>query len=68
MTLKISKELRDALAHSAGKPVEVLDDQTSEVYVLMTQQDFRRLIYDDSDLTPEEMIAAATEGIEDRER
>ena len=59
MTPKLINELREALQDSAGRPVEIHDAQTHQVYILMTRQEFQRLVYDDSDLTAEEMHAAA---------
>ena len=65
MTPKLTNELRDAVQHNAGK-VEVEDDQ-HRVYVLMTRQEFARVVYDDSDLTDDEMRAAAAQGLADDE-
>jgi len=65
MTPKLIKDLREALQQSAGKPVEIEDPQTRQVYILMTQREFRRLVYDDSDLTEEEMQAAAGTALAD---
>jgi hypothetical protein len=65
MTPKLIEDLREALRGSAGKPVEVEDAQTHEVYVLMTRGDFQRLVYDDSDLTQAEMLAAASGALDD---
>ena len=67
MTPKLTKEIRDALQQNAGMPldVEAEDDPTHQVYVVMTRQEFKRLIYDDSDLTADEMLAAAAQGIDD---
>jgi hypothetical protein len=67
MTPKLINELREALKDSAGKPVEIQDTQTQQVYVLMTRQEFQRLVYDDSDLTAEEMQAAAGSALADPE-
>jgi hypothetical protein len=58
MTPRITNELRDAVQHNAGKPLEVEDDQ-HQVYVLMTRDAFERVVYDDSDLSEYEMSAAA---------
>jgi hypothetical protein len=66
MTPKLSNELRDAVQHNAGKPVEVEDEQ-HQVYILMTRQEFARVVYDDSELTPDEMLTAAAQGLADDE-
>jgi hypothetical protein len=52
---------------SAGRPVEIQDTPTLQVYVVMTRQEFRRLVYDDSDLTAEEMQAAPGQALADPE-
>jgi hypothetical protein len=67
MTPKLINDLREVMQDSAGKPVEIQDTKTRQVYVLMTRQEFQRLIYDDSDLTPEEMQAAAGPALADPE-
>jgi hypothetical protein len=67
MTPKLIQDLREALQDSAGKPVEIEDAQTHQVYVLMTRQEFQRLIYDDSELTEDEMQAAAASALADPE-
>jgi hypothetical protein len=65
MSPKLIQNLREALQDTAGKPVEIEDAQTHEVCVLMTRSEFRRLIYDDTDLTSDEMRAAAALGLSD---
>jgi hypothetical protein len=65
MTPKLIQDLREALQDSAGKPVEIEDAQTHEIYILMTRREFQRLVYDDSDLTEEEMRAAANGALDD---
>lgn len=67
MTPKLIEELRDALQDNAGKPTEIEDAQTHQVYVLMTRDEFRRLVYDDSDVTEEEMLAIAEAAFADLE-
>jgi hypothetical protein len=66
MTPRLIKDLREALQNTAGS-VEIEDPQTNQVYVLMTRHEFQRLIYDDSDLTVEEMEAAASTALADPE-
>jgi hypothetical protein len=65
MTPKLIRDLREALQDSAGKPVEIEDPQTHQVYILMTRDQFQRLVYDDSDLTEDEMRAAAGTALAD---
>ena len=67
MTPKLINDLREALQDSAGQPVEIEDPQTHQVYILMTRREFQRLIYDDSDLTEDEMQAAAGMAVNDPE-
>jgi hypothetical protein len=62
MIVKVPPEFRDAI-DQAGHPLELQDEQTSTLYVLMTREQFRELVYDDSDLTDDEMLAAAGEGL-----
>ncbi len=38
MTPKLTADQRNALAHSAGQPVKVEDDQTHEVFFLVSPQ------------------------------
>ena len=65
MTPRLTDEQREAISRQPDCPIEVEDDQTKTVYVLMTRQQFQTLVYDDSDLTPEEMTAAAEQAIDD---
>lgn len=67
MKIKLTNNLRKALERSAGNPVEIQDEHTQQDYVLMSRDDFRRLVYDDSELEPREMLAAAGEAIDDSE-
>jgi hypothetical protein len=67
MTPKLINDLREALQDSAGKPVEIEDPQTHQIYVLMTQRELHRLVYDDSDLMESEMQAAAGTALNDPE-
>jgi len=67
MILKITDEIREAIGRQPGRPVEFTDDQTNTCYVLMTREQFQQLVYDDSDLTPDEMMAAAAHSLDDPE-
>ncbi len=64
MSPKIPNEIREALDQQAGGPLELKDDQNA-VYVVMTRQKFQTLVYDDSELTPDEMMAAAAQSLDD---
>ena len=44
MTPKITNEQREALHQTPGKPVDVEDDQSAEVYVLVAKADFRQMV------------------------
>ena len=44
MTPKITNEMRKALHQHPGKPLEVEDDQTQTVYVLVAKEDFREMV------------------------
>lgn len=63
----LTPEQRDALRRAAGRLVEVLDQDSAETYVLMPKSEFERLAYDDSELSEEEMVAAASQTTEDLE-
>jgi len=72
MTPKLSNtdEVRKALRESGGCPVEVEDEQTQTVYVMLTREEFERqcqLEYDDSELTAEEMLDTARQALDDPE-
>ena len=43
MTPKLTNEMRDALHRNHGRPVEVQDEQGSEVYVLIDKSTFAHL-------------------------
>jgi len=43
MTPKITNEMRDALHQNHGRPVEVEDDQSSGIYVLIDKTTFAHL-------------------------
>src|SRR4051794_9844775 len=42
MTLKLTDELRQALAASPGRPVELVDEQTARRYVLVDAAEYER--------------------------
>lgn len=51
MNLKLTPEMRIALARSPGQPIEVQDDQSAQVYYLVDDQRgkelMRRWLYDE---------------------
>lgn len=59
MSVTLTREQREALEKQPEQPLLVEDPLTRDSYVLMTSSQFQRLVYDDSDLSPDEMIAAA---------
>ena len=44
MTPRLTEEQRQALTRQPGQPVEVEDEQTQKVYVLVAREDFRQMI------------------------
>jgi hypothetical protein len=43
-TLKLTEEMRQALVQHPGKPLEVEDESTRQKYVIVSQDDFRKMI------------------------
>lgn len=46
MNLKLSDELRQAIQNSQGRPVELQDDRTQSVYVIVAREEFQRIVED----------------------
>src|SRR4051812_40056351 len=46
MTPKLTDELREGLLRQPGRPIEVEDDRTQKVYILVAREDFSRLVDD----------------------
>lgn len=44
MTPKITAEQRKALEREPGKPLELPDDQTQKVYVMVAKDDFTQMV------------------------
>ena len=68
MVAKLTNEMREALQQSGGRPVEVEDDQTQRVYVIVTRDEFRDMqhrVVHDGDLSDDEMLAVAAQGLDD---
>jgi hypothetical protein len=66
MVAKLSNigEVRKALYESQGKPVELEDDQTQKVYVLVPREDFQKnyqATYDESEADPKEFYPLVDE-------
>jgi hypothetical protein len=65
MNAKLNPEIAEILNRHDG-PVEV-HDAAGNTYFVMTDEQFKKYVYDDSELSVEEMLAAATSQIEDPE-
>jgi hypothetical protein len=65
MTEKLNEDLAEAVSR-AGRPLEI-QDAAGRVYFVMTSEQFRKYVYDDSELTADEMLAAAASGLDDSE-
>lgn len=65
MTAKLNEEIAEAVIRQ-DRPVEVRD-AAGKAYIVMTTQQFQKYIYDDSELTPDEMVAAAAWQLDDRD-
>ena len=46
MTPKLTEEMREALDRRAGGPIEIQDDETNAVYVLVAREAFGKLVDD----------------------
>lgn len=65
MTAKLNEEIAEAVSRQ-DRPLEVRD-AAGKAYVVMTSQQFQKYVYDDSELTPDEMLAVAAWQLDDRE-
>jgi len=65
MTDKLNEEIAQAVSHQ-DRPLEV-QDAAGKVYFVMTRQQFQKYVYDDSELTADEMLAAAASQLDDPE-
>lgn len=65
MTAKLSEDIAEAV-NRQDRPLE-LRDASGKVYFVMTSQQFQKYVYDDSQLTPDEMLAAAACRLDDPE-
>lgn len=64
MTVELNKDIAEAVTRQ-DHPLEVRD-AAGRVYVVMTHQQFQKYVYDDSELTSDEMLAAAALHLDDR--
>ena len=67
MTVRMTEELRQAVASGQGEPVRVVDPVTSAAYVLVPAAEFERLSSDHSvqDSYPLQEAVARAEGWDD---
>jgi len=65
MTAKLNEDIAEAV-NRQDRPLEVLD-AAGKVYIVMTSQQFQKYVYDDSELTSDEMLAAAAQHLDDPE-
>ena len=65
MTAKLNEDIAEAVSRQ-DRPLEVLD-AAGKMYVVMTSQQFQKYVYDDSQLRPDEMLAAAALRVDDPE-
>lgn len=65
MLQKLSDDIADAVSRQEP-PLEVRD-AAGRVYFVMTSQQFQKYVYDDSELTADEMQAAAAIHLDDPE-
>ena len=63
---KITEEIAEAVEQQPSRPL-LVTDAAGKVYYVMTDQTFSQYVYDDSELTTDEMIAAAASGLDDPE-
>lgn len=66
MNIEVTNEIVQALQKQPGLPLQ-LRDAAGQIYYIMTDQQFQQFVYDDSELTPDEMIAAANSALDDSE-
>ncbi|MEX2559105.1 MAG: hypothetical protein WD403_04280 [Pirellulales bacterium] len=65
MIEKLDEDIAEAVSRQDG-PLEVRD-AAGRLYCVMTSQQFQKYVYDDSDLTADEMVAAAASSLDDPE-
>ena len=65
MIAKLNEDIAEAVSRQ-DRPLEVRD-AAGKVYMVMTSQQFQKYVYDDSELTPDEMVAAVAAHLDDPE-
>lgn len=65
MSEKLDEDIAESVRHHDA-PLEVRD-AAGRIYVVMTGEQLRKYVYDDSELTPDEMLAAAASQLDDPE-
>ncbi len=65
MTAELNRDIAEAVS-CQDRPLEVRD-AAGRVYIVMTSQQFQKYIYDDSELSSDEMLAAAALHLDDPE-
>lgn len=65
MNARLNDDIVEAV-NRQDRPLEVLD-AAGKLYVVMTSQQFQKYVYDDSELTVDEMLAAAAMQLDDAE-
>lgn len=65
MNARLNEDIANAVSRQ-NHPLEVTD-AAGKVYIVMTPQQFQKYVYDDSELTPDEMAAAAAVHLDDSE-
>jgi hypothetical protein len=63
MSFQLNEDIAETVTQQ-GRPVEVTN-AAGHVFVVMTQTQFRQHVYDDDDLSDEEMVAAASLALDD---
>lgn len=63
MTAKLNADIIEAV-NRQNRPLEV-QDEAGKIYFVMTSQQFQKYVYDDSELSPDEMLAAAESQLDD---
>ena len=65
MATKLNEDIAQAV-NRQDRPLEVWD-AAGNVYIVMTSQQFQKYVYDDTELTADEMTAAAALQLDDPE-
>lgn len=63
MIARLNEDIAEAVSRQ-DRPLEVRD-AAGKLYIVMTSRQFQKYVYDDSELTPDEMAAAAALHLDD---